>query len=185
MAAMRIFALLLLVLPHWALADEALWQRLAAGGQVILVRHTITTPGTGDPPGMRLEDCSTQRNLSDEGRAHARRIRAELGKRNIPVARVLSSPWCRCLETARLAFGEPEVSQALGNLFGRRENEEKQVRELRSLAVAWRGPGNLVMVTHGSTIHALTGVSPGTGEMVVLAPQQRGGSGPAARLAIR
>ncbi len=151
------------------MANEQLWARLKAGGQVVLIRHTITTPGAGDPPGMRLEDCSTQRNLTDEGRAHARRIGEKWRERGIPVDRVLSSPWCRCLETARLAFGKAEVSGALANLFGRRENEERQVRELRALVGKHTGKGNLVLVTHGSTIAALTGVSPATGEMVILA----------------
>ena len=135
---------------------------------MVLIRHAVTTPGAGDPPGMRLDDCSTQRNLADEGRAHARRIGEEWKKRAVPVDRVLSSPWCRCLETARLAFGKAEVAEALSNLFGRPENRERQVRELRALVEKHVGKGNLVLVTHGSTIAALTGVNPATGEMVIL-----------------
>lgn len=160
-------ALVLFLAPAFVSADEAVWARLKSGGNVVLVRHAVTTPGAGDPPGMRLDDCSTQRNLTDEGRAHARRIGEEWRRRAIPLERTVSSPWCRCLETARLAFGKPEVSDALSNLFGRYENREKQVRALRQFAP--KGKGNLVLVTHGSTIQALTGVSPGTGEMVVLA----------------
>lgn len=137
---------------------------------MVLVRHTLTVPGTGDPPGMRLEECGTQRNLSEEGRDHARRIGAVFANRKIPVERVLSSPWCRCLETARLAFGRTDVSPSLGNLFGRPENRAKQVREMQALAGAWKGAGNLFLVTHGSTVHALTGISPGTGEAVVVTP---------------
>ena len=83
--------------------------------------------------------------------------------------RVLSSPWCRCLETARVAFGKAEVAEALSNLFGRPENRERQVRELRALVEKHAAKGNLVLVTHGSTIAALTGVNPATGEMVILA----------------
>ena len=152
-----------------ALADEKLWSALKSGGQVVLIRHTITTPGVGDPPGFRLEDCATQRNLTDPGRRHAQRIGEEWRARKIPLERVLSSPWCRCLETARLAFGKtPESSAALGNLFGRPENRERQVREMRALISGHAGKANLVLVTHGSTIAALTGVNPDTGEMVVL-----------------
>ena len=135
---------------------------------MVLIRHAVTTPGAGDPPGMRLDDCSTQRNLTDEGRAHARHIGEEWRKRAVPVDRVLSSPWCRCLETARLAFGKAEVAEPLSNLFGRPENRERQVRELRALVEKHVGKGNLVLVTHGSTIAALTGVNPATGEMVIL-----------------
>jgi broad specificity phosphatase PhoE len=134
-----------------------------------MIRHTITTPGVGDPPGFRLEDCSTQRNLTDAGRTHARRIGEEWRARKIPVERVVSSPWCRCVETSELAFKrKPEISQALSNLFGRGENRERQVRDMRALVAGHSGKGNLVLVTHGSTIAALTGVNPATGEMVVL-----------------
>jgi broad specificity phosphatase PhoE len=83
----------------------------------------------------------------------------------------LSSPWCRCVETARLAFGAPETSTPLSNLFGRPENREPQVAELRRIVGAWRGRGNLVLVSHGSTISALTGVPPATAEMVVVKPE--------------
>jgi broad specificity phosphatase PhoE len=134
-----------------------------------MIRHTITTPGAGDPPGFRLDNCSTQRNLTDAGRRHARRIGEEWRARGIPVERVVSSPWCRCLETAELAFGQkPATSDALSNLFGRSENRERQVREMRALVAKHAGKGNLVLVTHGSTISALTDVNPATGEMVIL-----------------
>jgi broad specificity phosphatase PhoE len=164
-----VLALLFALAASPAIADEKIWSLLKGGGQVVLVRHAITTPGVGDPPGFRLDDCGTQRNLTDAGRGHARRLGEEWRKRGIPAERVISSPWCRCLETARLAFGkEHGVSTALNNLFGRHENQERQVRELRALVAGHSGKGNLVLVTHGSTISALTGVSPATGEMVIL-----------------
>jgi hypothetical protein len=114
-------------------ADEQVWALLKGGGQVVLIRHAITTPGVGDPPGMRLDDCRTQRNLTDEGRRDARRLGERFGARGIVVDRVLSSPWCRCLETARLAFGAGEVWQPLSNLFGRDEARAEQVRQMRAL----------------------------------------------------
>ena len=169
---MRLVLLALFFLPaSAAAATDALWALLKQGGQVVLIRHAVTTPGVGDPPGMRLEECATQRNLSDEGRAHARRIGAAFRARGIPVARVESSPWCRCIETARLAFGGAELNAALGNLFGRPENRERQVKALQERIARPRAEGNLVLVSHGSTIYALTGVSPGTGELVILSPQ--------------
>ena len=158
-----------LCLPFSAQANEELWSQLKAGGHVVLMRHAVTTPGAGDPPGMRLDDCSTQRNLTDQGRQHARQIGDAFRARGIRVDRVLSSPWCRCLETAHLAFGTTETWQPLSNLFGRAENEARQVSELRAFVGEPR-TGNSVLVTHGSTIAALTGISPGTGEMVVLSP---------------
>lgn len=158
-----------------ARADEALWSLLQGGGQVVLVRHALTTPGVGDPEGMVLADCATQRNLSDEGRAHARQLGEAFRARAVTVGRLLSSPWCRCLETARLAFGTaPQTSTALSNLFGRGDPQGRQVAQLRALVSRPPAGGNTVMVTHGSTILALTGVSPGTGEMVIVTPQGDG-----------
>jgi phosphohistidine phosphatase SixA len=168
-----------------ARADERVWSLVKSGGQAIFVRHAITTPGVGDPPGMRLADCSTQRNLSDAGRAHAARVGEAFRARAIAVDRILSSPWCRCLETARLAFGSPEPWAPLGNLFGRPENRAAQVEALRALASERRTGGNVVLVTHGSTISALTGINPDTAEMVVVTPLGDGRFVVAGRLTVR
>jgi broad specificity phosphatase PhoE len=154
-----------------AAADETTWKLLAGGGQAVLIRHAITTPGVGDPPGMRQAECSTQRNLTDEGRAHARRVGEAFRARKIPVDRVMSSPWCRCLETARLAFSPPEVWTALGNLFDRPQNRAEQVAQMQAFIGGMRRSGNVVLVSHGSTISALTGINPDPAEMVVLTPQ--------------
>ena len=91
---------------------------------------------------MVLHDCRTQRNLSDEGRAHARQVGEAFRAQGVPVAQVLSSPWCRCLETARLAFGvSPEVSTALNNLFGRSRCARRAGRPLESTGVEQAGRG--------------------------------------------
>jgi phosphohistidine phosphatase SixA len=166
-----------------ARADDALWALLRQGGQVVLVRHALTTPGVGDPPGMALGNCASQRNLSDEGRRDAVALGAAWRERGIAVGALLSSPWCRCLETGRLAFQrEAQVEPALSNLFGRPENEGRQVAALRQLAARTPERGNTVMLTHGSTVLALTGISPATSEMVILTPQA-GGFRVAGRLA--
>lgn len=166
-----------------ARADEALWKLLQDGGQVVFVRHAVTDPGVGDPPGFRLEECGSQRNLSEAGRREAARLGEALRTRRVPVAEVLSSPWCRCLDTARIAFGrEAKPHAALGNLFGRPEREASQLVELRKLVRRPEGRGNLFLVTHGSTTYAFTGVSPGTAEMVIVTPQGDGGFRVAGRL---
>ncbi len=167
-------ALLLLALSAAvpAHADEATWALLQKGGQVVLIRHAVTDPGVGDPPGFRVDDCRTQRNLSDAGRAEARRLGAALRERGIPVARVLASPWCRAIETARMATGaEPQVEPALANLFQFGENRERQLAQFRALVAAAPTQGNVLMFTHGATTLAFTGVSPGTAEMVVVTPE--------------
>jgi broad specificity phosphatase PhoE len=169
-----LLALLLLAVPANAAADDALWELLRGGAQVVLMRHTITTPGVGDPVGFRLDDCATQRNLTDAGREDARRVGAAFRQRSIPVGRVLSSPWCRCLETAKLAFGTAEVWTPLSNLFDNRAREAEQMRALREIAGRWPGGGNLLLVTHGSVVSPLTGIQPAPGEMVVLTPDGAG-----------
>ena len=161
--------------PQPAQADEAMWKLLQRGGQVVLMRHPVTDPGVGDPEGMQLGDCSTQRNLNDEGRAHASRIGEALRARKVEIGRVLASPWCRCVETARLAVDDvPQPSPALGNVFGQQDIAPSQLAQLRQLAGDRPPRGNALLVSHGSTIFALTGVSPATGEMVVLTPFGRG-----------
>ena len=165
--------------------EDALWKLLQDGGQVVFVRHAVTDPGVGDPPGFRLEDCGSQRNLSEAGRREAQRLGEALRARRVPVADLQSSPWCRCLDTARIAFGrEARVQPALGNLFGRPEREAAQLMELRKLVRRPEGGGNRFLITHGSTTYAFTGVSPGTAEMVIVTPQADGGFRVAGRLAI-
>lgn len=167
-------AVIAVALPGAAEAREPLWALLKGGAQVVLIRHAITTPGVGDPAGFKLEDCATQRNLTEAGRVDARRLGEAFRARGVPVGRVLSSPWCRCLETARLAFGKAESSTPLSNLYGRPDASVPQVRQLEALIGAWRPEGeggNLVLVSHGSTILALTGVSLAPAEMVVVTPR--------------
>ncbi|MDH4093737.1 MAG: histidine phosphatase family protein [Betaproteobacteria bacterium] len=171
---MRWLLLILALVLSPARADEALWPALRGGGHVLLIRHAQTDPGVGDPPGFRLEECATQRNLSAEGRAQARALGAVLRARQVPLGEVLSSPWCRCVETAELAFGRAQTWDALSNLHGRPQNAAEQVRAMRPRIAAHRGADNLVLVSHGSTAGALTGEYPAMGEVLVLKPQPPG-----------
>ncbi len=166
--ASALLAVLLVVCPP-ALADEAAaWAALRAGGVVALMRHG-DAPGTGDPPGWRLDDCATQRNLSERGRAEARAAGARLREARIAIERVLSSPWCRCVETAKLAgVGAVDVEPAFANAFVL-ANERDSLRARGLAAVrAWRGKGVLLVVTHGENIRALTGENVATAELVVV-----------------
>jgi phosphohistidine phosphatase SixA len=174
---MHVVALLALSLlaPTAVGADEALWALLRGGGQVVLMRHATTAPGVGDPPGFRPADCSTQRNLSEAGRDEARRVGAAFRARGVPVGRVLSSHWCRCLETARLAFGRVEPWEPLDSVFEDRARESERTRALRRTAGERPAEGNLVLVTHGANVLALTGVQPAPGEFLVLTPEAGGG----------
>ncbi|MGQ9365488.1 histidine phosphatase family protein [Azospirillum sp. ST 5-10] len=138
-------------------------------GSVVLMRHA-EAPGIGDPPGFRLGDCATQRNLDDGGRAQARRMGDRLRDLGIREARVLSSQWCRCLETARLLrLGPVTEEPALNSFFGRSGEREATVAAVRRLLAALPGDGTpVVLVTHQVTITALTGLYPAFGEAILL-----------------
>ena len=158
-------------LPHLQGAAEAdaLWNALRAGGQVVLLRHALTTPGTGDPPGFKLGDCATQRNLSDKGRAEASQIGAHLKAEGIAFEKILSSPWCRCMDTANLLdMGAVEPAPTFSNVVVLHDQTEALTQGARALIGAWHGAGTLLVVTHGANIRALTGISPATGEIVVV-----------------
>lgn len=149
---------------------------LRSGGIVVMLRHALA-PGTFDPPGFRLGDCRTQRNLSDEGRAQARRIGAWFEGRGLKPAAVRSSPWCRCTETAQLGFGRNEVWPALGSPVGSAETTNADnLKVLRDglARVAAAGAGFEVWVSHAFVQRALAGSSTGSGEALLL--QWRGGA---------
>lgn len=151
------------------------WSALRAGGVAILLRHAQTVPGLGDPPGFRLGDCATQRNLSEEGRNQSRRIGAALAAQGVQVEHVLSSQWCRCLDTARLAFPRHAVEAfpALNSFFDDRSAEPGRTREARARIAAIRSPSNVALVTHHVNILALTGLAVGAGEAVLMLPPDR------------
>ncbi|NUZ04560.1 histidine phosphatase family protein [Schlegelella sp. ID0723] len=132
------------------------------------MRHA-EAPGIGDPAGWRLDDCATQRNLSENGRADARAMGERLRAERIDVRRVLSSPWCRCRDTAELLrVGRVDIEPTFGNAYVMSERRGALTEGGRAVLRAWRGPGVLLVVTHGENIAALTGHSPASGEIVVV-----------------
>jgi phosphohistidine phosphatase SixA len=176
--ASGLIGLLAIVAPGVAAdgAEEA-WAALAVGGHVALIRHGNAPPGHGgDPPGFRIEDCRTQRNLDERGREQARALGDLFRGRGVRVDRVVSSPWCRCLETARLlAVGPVESSWSLVPDLDR--TRPARLSELRRMVGAWRGPGTLVLVTHALTVQPLVGILPGQAETVVLKPDPGSATG--------
>ena len=147
------------------------WQLMRQPGHVVFMRHSDApgSGGFGDPAGFRLEDCATQRNLNDEGRAHARRTGEAFKKNGVAFERVLTSPWCRCKETAQLAMGrEAEPFAPLSNLVGRGEHRDSQVKALKAYLAELGGSVRALFVTHGIVINALTGIQPASGEMVIV-----------------
>jgi broad specificity phosphatase PhoE len=150
-----------------AAADDAVWAALRTSGAVVVLRHSYA-PGAFDPPDARLDDCSTQRNLDDNGRAQARRIGEAFRRQGIAVGAVLSSPRCRCLDTARLAFGKVEAWDVLQGSLSNAERRQAQLVEMRRRIAAYRDGPPLVLVTHGSVVTDLTGRDIRMGELVVL-----------------
>lgn len=157
---------LLVVLP--ASATEAGWALLRNGGQVVLLRYAYA-PGSGDPASFDIEKCNTQRNLSERGRQQARKIGALFAARAEPVEQLLSSRYCRCLDTARFAFGvAAEPLEALDSIAAEPDKEAERVAAVVDIVRNYSGSGNLVLVTHESNIRALTGQGAREGEAVIV-----------------
>lgn len=147
------------------------WTRLREGGNVVLMRHATTEPGVGDPPDFRLGECATQRNLSAEGREQARRVGEAFRREAIRLDEVRSSAWCRCVDTAQLAFGRHVVWSPINSFFGSASAREAQTREVLTAVRALRAPTNWMLVTHQVNITALTGEYLAMGEVFVTRPE--------------
>jgi phosphohistidine phosphatase SixA len=153
--------------------DRFPWDELRRGGIVLLIRHASTEGGLGDPPTLRIGDCATQRNLSAKGREEAVRIGERIRREKVPIARVFTSPWCRCRDTAMLAFGRAEEWEPLSSFFDFPDREAAYTESVKKRVASYasRKPaGNVVMVTHNVNIAALTKLSVATGEIVVVRP---------------
>ena len=148
-------------------ASETIWETLRAPGTVVIVRHSYA-PGTFDPPDAKLEDCTTQRNLDDNGRAQARHIGEAFLAHGIAVGAVRASPRCRCLDTARLAFGKVEPWVVLQGALNNQELRRRHIAEIKKAIDAPRDGPPLVLVTHGSVVSDLTGLNVAMGAFVVL-----------------
>ncbi len=159
--------------PTRVRADEAeLVRALRHGGVALLMRHAQTTPGVGDPPGWKLEECTSQRNLDDSGIAHAKRIGRWFAEHRLRPTSVRHSPWCRTRDTARLAFGRGEPWAALSNIFEDRSGADAQAIEVRRFVETLKPNDLVVLVSHGSTINHVIGVSTAPGEAVVVRRRQ-------------
>ena len=150
-------------------AAEANWKPAKNGDKIILIRHSLA-PGGGDPPGFKIYDCNTQRNLNNKGVSQSKKIGKLFKKNKVPIDQVLSSQWCRCKDTAKYAFGNYKEFTALNSTFQPpfNKNEGKKLKELYSFVKKWNGKGkNLVLITHYSIITAVTNAVPNSGEIVI------------------
>ena len=147
--------------------QEIAWSEFLQGRAVAFLRHA-TAPGLGDPPGFMIGDCSTQRNLSQEGRHQTRRIGEFFSKKGIKEASIYSSQWCRCLETATLLnLGKVNELPSLNSFFQDSSTEKSQTKEISQFIISLPAGKPAIMVTHQVNITALTGIVPGSGEIVL------------------
>jgi phosphohistidine phosphatase SixA len=162
--------------PAQAAADKAhaelaqLWKR---EGGALIVRHAVTESGLGDPPGFVLGQCSTQRNLSDAGRQASRAMGSWMKAQQFKPDAVLSSQWCRCQDTARLALGAYEDWSALNSTFDGQGDAAAQQKALRARLLAMPKGQREVWVTHQVIMTALTGAYPEMGEGFLVDRQGR------------
>jgi 8-oxo-(d)GTP phosphatase len=142
---------------------------LKSSGGVLMIRHA-NAPGSGDPANFKIDDCATQRNLDERGRAQARAIGDFLRQHEIGKVRLYSSQWCRCLETARLMnLGAVQPLPALNSFFSHPDDREPRIAALKSFLAEQPGDGGpIILVTHFVTIAAMTGEGVSSGEGVVL-----------------
>ena len=154
--------------------EKEIWRSLLSKGNIALIRHTIA-PGIGDPPEFSINDCETQRNLSEEGRLQAKRLGDRFRKNGIETAKIFSSQWCRCLETASLLkLGKVDELPILNSFYRRYEREDEQTKGLERWIVRQKINQPIVLITHQVNITALTGIFPAEGELVAIKVAENG-----------
>lgn len=172
-SAITSFLLIFFTLP----AQANLASDLNDGHHVLLMRHA-DAPGYGDPAGYQLDSCSTQRNLGENGKKQAVIIGKWLSNQGVESAKVISSVWCRCLDTARLLNkGDVSTSPALGSFFDNMSLERKQTQELEKLIQTQLNENPkmpLILVTHHVNIQAYTGKAVNVGDMVLVKVDRNG-----------
>ena len=163
-----LFIFISLVFSNQAFSYDDLIQSLKEGGKIIFIRHAYA-PGGGDPDNFDINDCSTQRNLNNEGISQSKLIGEFFVKNKIQIDQVLSSEWCRCKDTAKYAFKNFKTFNALNSFFSSKfaQNEDKQIKDLKNFIQNWKSEKNLVLVTHYVVISSMLNMAVGSGEIVI------------------
>jgi len=166
-----ILVFFLFLLNKTSFANENIVEILKKENNIIFIRHAIA-PGNGDPPNFDILDCSTQRNLSKDGELQALKIGNFFKKNEIKITEVLSSEWCRCKDTAKIAFGNYETKNFLNSFYDKRfsENKDKQITDFQKFIKNWNKTGNLVLVTHYVVISEILDLTTSSGEIVITNP---------------
>ena len=148
--------------------NKDLKNQLLDGNKLIFIRHAYA-PGNGDPDNFNLNDCSTQRNLSEEGRKQSKQIGEFFINNNIKIEKIFSSEWCRCKETAKIAFEDYSIKNFLNSFYSSKyaKNKTKQIEELNNYVQQLKSNQNIVFVTHYVIISEVLNYAPSSGEIVV------------------
>ena len=170
---MKIFKFLIIIFISLTTSIKAdlnknLLNQLDDGGKLIFIRHAYA-PGGGDPQNFNLNDCSTQRNLNNEGRKQAQYIGEFFKKNEIKIAKVISSEWCRCKDTARIAFKNFSTNSFLNSFYSSKyaKNKDKQIEMLNNYVKNFKSDKNLILITHYVLISEVLNYAPSSGEIVV------------------
>ena len=159
---------ILLQICNSAFASEELIDSLKKGKKIVFIRHALA-PGSGDPKDFKINDCLSQRNLNEVGIKQSEKIGIFFKINKIKIDRVLSSEWCRCKDTAQIAFGKFETFNALNSFYDERfaANEFKQIEDLKYYIKNWNSNKNLVLVTHFVVISSMLNISSSSGEIII------------------
>ena len=157
-----------IISPVKADLNQNIISELKKGGKIIFIRHAYA-PGGGDPNNFNINDCDTQRNLNNEGRLQSKKIGDFFKNNKISIEKVYSSEWCRCKETASIAFRSFETKNFLNSFFSERfmKNKDKQIENFNKFINNWNGEQNLIFVTHYVVISEILNYTPSSGEIVV------------------
>ena len=163
-----IFFIGILNINNNAFSDDKILKSLKEGKKLVFIRHAIA-PGNGDPDNFDINDCSTQRNLDENGIEESKKIGLFFKNNKIKIDKVLSSEWCRCKDTAKYAFEDFETFDALNSFYDERfaANEIKQINDLKKYIKKWNSDKNLVFVTHYVVISSILNTGTSSGEIIV------------------
>ena len=154
--------------PIKADLNQNLINELKQGGKLIFIRHAYA-PGGGDPINFDINVCNTQRNLNNSGRNQADKIGSLFKDNNISTDKVYSSEWCRCKETALIAFNQFETKNFLNSFFSSKftQNKNSQIKSFKKFIKSWDGKKNLIFVTHYVFISEILDYAPSSGEIII------------------
>ena len=149
-------------------SSDIILNSLKEGNKIIFIRHAIA-PGNGDPENFKINNCATQRNLNKNGIIQSKNIGFFFKKNKIKIDKVLSSEWCRCKDTAKIAFKHFETFDGLNSFYDKKfaSNEDTQIKNLKKYIKSWESDKNLILVTHFVVISSILNVGTSSGEMII------------------